>query len=246
MEPFKIPDIKEPTLEEHKAASAQWLARIGPCLYENWPQELKDISFPTKQVILSAADQSELCSQFDSDAMTLSDDLLGRINAAICGDVFPRLSSRSAKDAWCDSFKCSSAEEIIYQFTSSERILDDLIEYKYADIPCYLLLREWRDIPLHQEWRCFIKDRAIIGISQYHYRDKFASLLGDGSNEHSRLRDFLTNSIIPVLHIDTVVVDVYLADVPVLIEINPYGLSDPCLLTYAELNAGDCGFRMQS
>ena len=46
------------------------------------------------------------------------------------------------------------------------------------------------------------------------------------------------------VHIQNVVVDVWLADTPMLIEINPYGRSDPCLLGYEELEVADRLFRI--
>ena len=38
--------------------------------------------------------------------------------------------------------------------------------------------------------------------------------------------------------------DVWLGERPMLIEINPYGLSDPCLLDYAELETASKLFRL--
>lgn len=243
---FKIPMIGMPTLEEHRAASSAWLSRIRPCLYEHWPEDLRRMSFATRMIALSSDDQTALCEAFDGKGPQLSGALANKIDANIaeyfpdCG-VFAKLSSRSAKDAWCETFKCLSAADILSQFASSGRILEDLIEYKYLDDLCYLLLREWHDIPKHEEWRCFVSNGCIIGITQYHYTDDFGALYGDGAAIYSRIMAFLERKVIPVMHADPLVVDVWLRDEPMVIEINPYGASDPCLLDYADLEKGGCG-----
>lgn len=243
MKKFKIPHPVMPTLEEHRRASAQWLMSISPCLYENWSQALRDQSFPTKMIGLGLDDQARLIDAFDG-GPTIGGDLVDRINAAAYpGGFLPKLSSRSAKDAWVNTFKCLTGDEVLNQFASSERILADLIEYEYADTFCYLLIRQWFDIPKHEEWRCFIRDGTIIGISQYFYTDDFSRFYADKAGIHSRLLVYLRDVVIPLLHVGTVVIDVWLKESPMIIEINPYGLSDPCLLSYPELESGDCGIR---
>jgi hypothetical protein len=52
--------------------------------------------------------------------------------------------------------------------------------------------------------------------------------------DHFR-NQFLESAVLPVRHIDPVVVDVWLKNEPLVIEINPVGLSDPCLLSNPEM-----------
>lgn len=238
---FKIPFPEPPTLEQHRAASAAWLSRCGPCLYENWPAELRALSFKTHSIELSIAERAAMFATFDgkrTEALpALMDRIGGEIAANFEGGAFARLSSRSPKDAYCETFRCLTGEDVIDRFAVSERILDDLVEYKYADHPCNLLLREWCDIPKHEEWRCFIRDRKIIGITQYFYTDDFSAIYRDQPDLRARLEQFLTDRVLPIMHIDTVVVDVWLRADPMVIEINPWGSSDPCLFTYADLDA---------
>jgi hypothetical protein len=241
MIPFTIPEFKEPTLEEHRATSAVWLKRIGPCLYENWSEALKALSFRTKQVELTRADQDTLWNMFDNcrDERALSD-LSHRLDEAMRvfdpAGCFARLSSRSPKDFYFPGVPLlKNGTELTTALLGSLRILDDLTEYRYAETPCFLLLREFHPIPPEQEFRCFIRDRKVVGITQYHYHDLFPQMAAEREQIAVRIQRFLDSSILPVLHLDTVVVDVWLRDDPLLIEINPYGLSDPCLLSYPEM-----------
>ncbi|QEH36551.1 hypothetical protein OJF2_51350 [Aquisphaera giovannonii] len=246
---FKIPELRMPTLEEHKAASAKWLKRVGPCLYENWPQALKDLSFRTELVELTRADQETMWNMFDRDRdeaalARLTERLDAAIKAFDPDGCFVRLSSRSPKDFYYPGIpRLKTGEEVTNALLGSMRILDDLTEYRYADAACYLLLREFRSIPAHEEFRCFIREGRIAGVSQYQYRDFFPELIADRDSVAARCFAFL-ESILPKLHVQNIVVDVWLGETPLLIEINPYGLSDPCLLDYAELETADRLFRL--
>lgn len=247
---WKIPELRMPTLEEHRSASAAWLKRVGPCLYESWPQALKDLSFRTGLLELTAVDQETLRGLFDDKpdapaANALADRITTAIKLIDPDGCFVKLSSRSPKDTFFpDVTRFNTGEEVLTAFMQSERILDDLIEYKYADTPCYLLLREYRPIPKHEEWRCFIRKGKIAGITQYHYRDYFPELVADCQGIEAQCLVFLERFVLPKLHLDTVVVDVWTGKRPILIEINPYGLSDPCLLSYPELETSTGLFRI--
>jgi D123 len=249
MSEFKIPPLRMPTLEEHRATSAAWLKRIGSCLYENWPQTLKDLSFRTELVDLSEADRKAIWAAMDGKEAPEVARLVANLDHAIAafgGEAFVKLSSRSPKDCWPlegpEPFR--SGADVLGTFAGSMRIADDLIEYDYADTPCYLLVREFQPIPKHEEWRCFIRKGEVVGISQYHYRDFFPQLMAERTVIAGRIHQFLADRVLPHLHLDTVVVDIWLRDEPLLIEINPYGLSDPCLLDYEEMETATGWFRI--
>lgn len=249
MKEFFIPEPRMPTLEEHRATSAAWLKRIGSCLYENWPEALKALSFRTELVELTPADQELLWNILDGkpDVKTvrrLADSLTSSITAFDPKGCFVRLSSRSPKDWYYPGIPClTTGDEIIDALVNSMRIVDDLMEYKYADIPCYLLLREYHQIPAEQEFRCFIREGQIVGVSQYEYRTFFPGLVRDRQAVAARCIAFL-ESILPKIHLQTVVIDLWLREEPLVIEINPYGLSDPCLLSYDEMETSTGLFRI--
>ena len=178
---FKIPEIRMPTLEEPGCFSRMAESR-RPCLYENWPQDLKDLSFRTELIELTQADQEILWNMFDThrDDEALAK-LAERIDIAIKAfdpqGCFVKLSSRSPKDYYYPGVpRLKTGKEVTDALLGSMRILDDLTEYKYADTPCYLLLREFHSIPPEQEFRCFIRDGRIAGVSQYEYREFFPGL----------------------------------------------------------------------
>src|SRR5262249_11808306 len=147
-----IPEPRIPTLEEHRATSARWLKRLGPCLYENWPQALKDLSFRTELVELMEADRKAIWAAMDGKEAPELAPLLAKLDHAIAafgGEAFVKLSSRSPKDWWPPEGPAPfrSGADILGTFAGSMRIADDLVEYDYADTPCYLLLREFKPIP---------------------------------------------------------------------------------------------------
>ena len=131
----------------------------------------------------------------------------------------------------------------------SERMLDDLARYSYlASEPLRLLFREWHPIQKSGEFRCFIRNRTLAGISQYHYAGfdegsytnkplAFAKIAGRAGTTEAALKTFIAAEIIPHLPVDDLVADLWLDHMGkiTLIEINPYGLSDPCLFSYEEL-----------
>jgi hypothetical protein len=124
--------------------------------------------------------------------------------------------------------------------------------------PLRLLFREWRIIPRDKEFRCFIRNRRLVGITQYHYAiyDEefmanrpvaFISIAARHKDQQAEIEHFISGEILPHLHMDNMVVDLFIdqaANAIKLIEINPYGLSDPCLLSYDELaRTKECIFR---
>jgi hypothetical protein len=241
-----------PTEAELRESALLWLEPLRPCLYENWPQAIKDLSFRTEVVPMTREDIAALeptfDGKFDHDALAP----LQRKIHALSGifdetGFFPRLSSRSPKDSFLaknpEDFRCRKSAEVIRLFSQSERMLDDLCRWRHLD-GCTLLLREFHSIPPEQEWRCFILGGKVAGISQYHHQDVFPAL-ADGSAGDGCLA-FLHERVLPALHLDTVVCDIWMCESPRVIEINPYGLSDPCLFAYEELEKADGEVRVRT
>ncbi|KAL1935907.1 hypothetical protein VTP01DRAFT_41 [Rhizomucor pusillus] len=91
------------------------------------------------------------------------------------GAVIPKLNWSSPKDAaWISatqSLKCTSPFDVFLLLKSSDFINHDLnFAFEHCSeqepIAFDLILREWRDLQPSMEFRVFVKDRAIIGISQ--------------------------------------------------------------------------------
>lgn len=155
---------------------------------------------------------------------------------------FAKLTSRSPKDYTAD-FKNFTKPKAIYtpmqildSLMNSERTFEDLCRFKHLG-ECNLFIRTYQEFEAKHEWRVFVKDGKINGISQYYYGNDF------GYSEElmlileSDIRTFINDKVTPEMRTKTYVVDV-IADgnTVTLLETNPYGLSDPCLFgSYANL-----------
>jgi hypothetical protein len=174
------------------------------------------------------------------------DAFAAELDAAMGWDrKFVRLNSRSPKD-WPYPFEVPatcSGKEAISMMAGSERVLDDLYEFSWVpEQPAYVCLRDfvyW--IKGWNEFRCFVKDGALIAVTHYDYRKPAPDKVTRKAPDIRRIIDrYFLEKLKPALHVDTVVFDVAIdlpaGDQPLLIEINPYGLSDPCWFgSYAEV-----------
>ncbi|SFA62819.1 protein of unknown function, partial [Paracoccus halophilus] len=107
----------------------------------------------------------------------------------------------------------------------------------------------WHDIPLWSEFRIFIRDRRVIGISQYHHQSGFAEIPANERAIKASLSDFCRD-LLDALHMETVVADVFVerqdngSFKTTLIELNPFiQRTDPCLYTWKNGGDFDGGFR---
>jgi len=83
------------------------------------------------------------------------------------GEVAPKLNWSAPVDAtWIlpsNSMRCITANDIYLLLKSSDYVNHDL-QLDPAQIT--LVLREWFDVHPSHEFRCFVKDRKLVGISQ--------------------------------------------------------------------------------
>jgi hypothetical protein len=78
--------------------------------------------------------------------------------------------------------KCATAKDAMEMLTQSERIHQDMtlaltVYERRGFWEQHLAVREWVDIDVSQEWRCFIKARQVNAVSQYNYLPCFPELL---------------------------------------------------------------------
>jgi len=235
---FKIPKLRMPTPEEHREVSLAWLKRVQPTLIDQWPSELTALSMPTKLVKVDAITMfEEICSLHDGKEMgPYLPALALELDRQIGWDrKFVRLNSRSPKD-WPWPFHVPatiSGKEAVSILSGSERVLDDLLEFKYVpEQPCFICLRDWVHwISGENEFRCFVKDGRLIAVTHYDYTKPAPERLAvQGTDIRAKIDTYFIERLRPTLPIDTVVFDVALNydGELLLIEINPYGLSDPC------------------
>ncbi|GKW31814.1 hypothetical protein PEC730217_05940 [Pectobacterium carotovorum subsp. carotovorum] len=131
---------------------------------------------------------------------------------------------------------------------SNRRVASYLWDCLQSSTPVWLHLREWRDIPRWGEFRCFIKEGKVVGVSQYHCLEYFPFLKEKENGIRLQLIAFL-QKLLPVLHVDSVVADVAMMYQDgefstVLIELNPFiQRTDACLFSW--INGGDFNGRIR-
>ena len=133
------------------------------------------------------------------------------------GFVMPKLNWSSPKDAsWMNcngSLKCQCAGDIYLLLKSSDFIVHDLL---YAFDGCFeeneenqhqcvdegeietelqLVLRKWSNLYPSMEFRCFVSNHRIIGVSQRNYSQYYAHLHKQKSEIGMDLIDFYDDSI---------------------------------------------------
>ena len=171
------------------------------------------------------------------------------------GSVVPKLNWSAPKDALHmalskNSMECKSANDIYLLLKSSifithdlEHAFDDCVDstpktITPADISYNLILRPFFDINTSFEFRCFVKDRTIIGISQRDlkyvgYSDQLLKQL------QTTIQDFFDKKLKRTFPDPNFAFDVYLPepyDRVRLIDINPWApRTDPLLFSWLEL-----------
>ncbi len=168
-----------------------------------------------------------------------------------------RLGSRSPKDSWYGSehgFKVlNSHEALSILMGDSERVFDDLCLAINENYIPHIWIRQWVDMSKWSEFRCFMKARKLVGISQYFYRDgAFEEIISDADTIKWAIEQFFPE-FASLSHLEDVVFDVYLkrrryGDATAweckLIEINPYfELTDPCLFNWNNPDGFDGSFK---
>lgn len=235
-------EIREPTPAEHREASECWYERIGPTLIDQWPPDVLALSMPTKFVRFPM-DCLDALFEPGSWPHPGIDALAAELDAAMGWDRhFIRLNSRSPKDApWPFEVPATcSGKEAVGLLAASERVMEDLIQFNYLpEQPALICLREFvPGMRTSREFRCFVRDGELIAVSHYDYHNPVQAPEDGGQAIREKIEAWFKAELRPRLHLQTVVFDVFLdwSGNVMLIELNPYGLSDPCWLgNYAQV-----------
>ncbi|XP_065661702.1 cell division cycle protein 123 homolog [Hydra vulgaris] len=185
------------------------------CIFSNWYNSFKDITFRSKVVrlspdfiaylkkdgvVLPSIEETRYVNDLDGYSDSDNEDwdtndqdrtlapcfslIKNKVDKVIDyfgGSVFPKLNWSSPKDAvWITmdgTMKCSSFNDICLLLKSSDFISHDLNDayshciestLPHSDDAFELVLREWVDLIPSMEFRVFVKERTIVGISQRH------------------------------------------------------------------------------
>lgn len=249
----------------------EYFETVRPTYMENWPGELLRLSFASSFIPLEAIEVDAILGLCDAvqygEKVTVNKSTLaklarriGRAAARYPFGVFVRLGSRSPKDAWLghdQGFRCTgemAGNHALDLFAQSERIRDDLWLAKANHYRPNVVVREWKEIPTHEEWRVMVRGRRIIGISQYDYHKPYRADGPDLESVRAAIEHHWATALRAALPIDDVVADLWVNRRVVspahrvargpevvrwtvkLVEINPlFDMTDPCLFTWREI-----------
>ncbi len=176
-----------------------------------------------------------------------------------------RLGSRSPKDAWSwiqDGAKLVVGDDPLKHIIGcSERMYEDLTLALNSGYAPHIFVREWIDIPKWAEFRCFLRNKRLAGVSQYYYHQYFPELDTNHDLVNHWLRYYVNNFIGPACaDFPEVIFDVAAlinrreteigTEVNVefkLVEINPFfEMTDPCLFDWRGGGDFDETFRFLS
>lgn len=164
------------------------------------------------------------------------------------GKVFVKLNGESAMDAaWVNggSFACQSAGDVYLLLKSSDKIsrqAEEVLMTNSLNPPPHLSIVKWANLFPSMEFRCFVKDNQLVGISQRKCSTHFEFLRDEvQSIKDVVLSDFQENICghFPLLsYVYDVYVDkkrrVWLMDFDVF-----GGATEPLLFTWEELGGAD-------
>ncbi|EEB05346.2 D123 family protein [Schizosaccharomyces japonicus yFS275] len=166
------------------------------------------------------------------------------------GSVVPKLNWSTPKDAlWIaptNSLKCTNASDILLLLKASDFVAhdlddpfdnckDDVVGKLTENFSYELVLKEWFPIHTSHEYRCFVKGRKLVAVSQ---RDpNYYDFLEKEAPEHLELLIELSEKLHDFPD-ENFVFDAYIQkDRAFLIDINPYSLTtDGQLFSWSEIN----------
>jgi hypothetical protein len=239
-----------------------WREVIASTYIENWPKSLHELSIPSCGLPLGEreihafgsciAEWGELFSDLE-DASATRRLIVQELDQAVMkfpAGVFVRLGSRGPKDTIfpasyrLENGKLKSGREAWNMLTAgSERIAKDLQVSLAKDYQPWIWVREGVNIPKWTEFRCFMRDRRLVGISQYHYSGLFLQVADHAAEIRDSIVEFFTKKFVAACHLDSVVLDVFVSPQKGgffetrLLEINPFDslLTDACLFKWDEI-----------
>jgi hypothetical protein len=242
----KIPTPRVPTEEEMKiTADKWWLHHVG-INFIDWNQTMRDNSYPFELIYWSPSLIDETIDIIDSGLASI-DHLVDKYTALLApaleklnckNSFFIKTISRSPKDVFdkVDSMgkpiAMTSIRDAVYAIANSMRCFEDMVMLRHLNTAA-LVVRPFVEFHPKNEWRAIISDRKIMGISQYYYFDEFKELTPEAVKiVDAKVRGFLNDIVIPNMSIGNYIADIIVGegDTPtIVLETNPYGLSDPCL-----------------
>ncbi|KAJ3275633.1 hypothetical protein HDV01_007636 [Terramyces sp. JEL0728] len=159
------------------------------------------------------------------------------------GSVFPKLNWSSPKDAaWIafnNTLECKSPSDIYLLLKSSDFIVHDLEKaFEHCpdqpEIQYKLVLRQYLTSGIYPslEFRCFIKNNILVGISQRDVLNYYPHVVHNKDNIRSAIMDFYESSVNSKFGCENYVLDIFCnRDLRALImDFNPFAACTDALL----------------
>jgi hypothetical protein len=244
--------FKEPTDEELRASALQWQSIMEPLLIDKWSPGLLALSAPTTFLEFPMELAREWWQEEETGWSDTAERFASEIDRACGWDLkFFRLNSRSPKD-WMWPLKAlvsCSGRTMLWVMRGSERMLDDLTRFARADVKPVLCLRDvlYGCTP-SWELRVFVKNGVVKAVAEYGHGPTLRFPRESDEELRTNAERYVLDVVGPHLPRDTVVVDLFCElQKFTLIEINPYGLSDPVgAVSYEAIEAGIPGIARHS
>ncbi|XP_060603753.1 cell division cycle protein 123 homolog [Ruditapes philippinarum] len=228
------------------------------------PQEFVDylladqVVLPEGTVAMSASDSdTEDNRNTEAPSFPEFEVLLKNTIKRLGGQVFPKLNWSAPKDATWISFdrtlKCTCTSDVYLLLKSSDFISHDLTQpFKHCcddenlknetSVKYELVLRKWQELNPAYEFRCFVKDNKLIGISQRH-NDMYYKFIPENRQEIiSDIQAFYYHIVKDNFPDKSYCFDVYrrCQGKLLLLDFNPFGrVTDGLLYTWEELESDD-------
>ncbi|XP_042242060.1 cell division cycle protein 123 homolog isoform X2 [Homarus americanus] len=167
------------------------------------------------------------------------------------GSAFPKLNWSSPKDAtWIalnSSLRCYTPGDVYLLLKSSNFVTHDLttpfkdcddVDVADPSVDYCLVLRRWMEINPAYEFRCFVRNKELVGISQRDISQGYSCVGGDQVNIRNDIISFWRENIDDRFPLHDYVVDVYrpVKDHVILLDFNPFGeTTDGLLFSWPEL-----------
>jgi hypothetical protein len=179
-------------------------------------------------------------------------DTIGATIEELGGKVMPKLNWSAPKDAtWINAsgtMECQTAEDVYLLLKSSNFITHDLehafdgcvdADKNHLDaVPYVLVLRKYFQLNPSLEFRCFVRERKLIGICQRE-QNYFEFLSSMKAELRGKIVDFFNIRLRDTFQDDNFTFDVYIPpphDRVWLMDINPWAMrTDPLLFSWLEL-----------
>lgn len=240
---------------------SSYLDFVKQTYIENWPAALCRLSIAQVDVPLTLEEARAMGRRIiefgeafgvDAEDKPVYAGLCKRVTDAVATfprGAFLRLGSRSPKDSWLGErtgFRVDATDPQPLRFflDASERTYEDLTLCIGEGYAPHIFVREWVEIPKAWEFRCFMRDRKLVGISQYNYHDHQPEAFAERESVKWAIEQFFPE-FRAASHLDDVVFDVVVSYRTMfdstrawkvkLLEINPFsGYTDPCLFDWRD------------